>query len=89
MLPSQELQHGPLRLLFQHAAPVLDGLAIPKAQDVHVRLRDSAARGWQTHQGSLVRAAHGQASRDDIALSDEILDREAQVREGPAQHHGQ
>ena len=42
---------------------MLDGLAVPKADDVHMILAHGASGRGHPHQGSLVGATHGQSVR--------------------------
>ena len=69
--------------------PMLDGLAIPEAHEVHVILPHRATGRRHTHQRTFMGAAHAQTSRDGIAFRDKILDLEVQVRERRAKHGNQ
>src|SRR5215218_2536098 len=65
------------------------GLAIPKANEVHVSLLHRAPGRRHAHQWPFMGAAHRQAPSDDVSLGDQLLDGEVQIREGRAQHGGQ
>jgi hypothetical protein len=64
--------------------PVLDGLAVPKANDMHVLLSHRTPARWLAHEPTIVGAGHGRAPRYDVSLCDQLLYREAQIGEGHA-----
>src|SRR5215203_4253101 len=68
---------------------MLYSLAVLVAHEVHVILAHRSSGRGHAHQWPIVGAAHGQAARNYVTLGDQLVDLEAQVWEGRAQHGGQ
>ena len=65
---------------------MLDGLAVPEADEVHVGLPYRASGREDAHKLTLVGGMPGEAVHDLIALGDHILYRGAHVGAGEAEH---
>ncbi len=70
-----------------HLEPMLDALAAHDAVDVDRRDRRLLASRGDAHKGAFLRSTHGQTGHHLFPFSDDVLNREVQIRES-CQVHG-
>src|SRR5207247_9146765 len=69
-----------------HFEPMLDALAAREAVDIDCRDRRSLAGRGDVHKRTLLCATTGQAGHNLVPFSDEVLNREVQIRESRQIH---